>query len=169
MKQQSILSLANISTEPTEKIAKQPDRKKIPSAKPKQKPKEKNPVNKTRPHRHTPDELQVLIDKYFEQDGTEREVIVGNGANKQIKKIRVYTLTGMSLYCGFCDKNELFQLERNPAYTRVIKSARSRIEKIYEENLQTTGNSANIFALKNFGWVDRQEVITEERTIKLDV
>lgn len=125
--------------------------------------------NDFRSFRFTPDQLQAKIDEYFENGGTIREVILGSGSNKYTRSFRLYTLTGMCLYCGFNDKDHFFQLERNNSYKSVIKRARSKIEQIYEENLQTSGNSANIFALKNFGWVDKQEVVHEERTIKLDV
>ena len=37
-----------------------------------------------------------------------------------------------------------------------IKNARTRIEQHYEELVQE-GNSGAIFALKNFGWSDKQE------------
>lgn len=117
----------------------------------------------------TPEEFDSMVDDYFNVGGTEREVIVGSGSNKQIRTIKVFTLTGMCLFLGFVDKLSLFKLERNNLYGQAIKRARSRIEQIYEENLQTTGNSANIFALKNFGWVDKQEIIHEEKHLKLDV
>ena len=119
--------------------------------------------------KYTPEELEKKIEEYFEIGASIKEVIVGAGNNKTIKSLKIYTLTGMSLYCGFMDKDHLFQLERNNSYKRVIKKARARIEQIYEELLQTTGQSATIFALKNFGWVDKQEVIHEERTLKVDI
>ena len=125
--------------------------------------------NDFRRFKYTPTELQAKIDEYFKAGATQREVVLGSGANRYTRTMYIYTLTGMCLFCGFVDKVQLFDLERNNAYKPIIKKARSRIEKVYEENLQVTGNSANIFALKNFGWVDKQEIVTEERTIKLDV
>ena len=117
----------------------------------------------------SPDELQNKVDEYFEIGGSVREVIMTTGKNKYTKELRIYTLTGLCLFCGFVDKDQLFQLERNIKYQHVIKKARSRIEQIYEEGLQISGNSANIFALKNFGWQDKQEIVHEEKTLKLDI
>lgn len=116
-----------------------------------------------------PDELEKKINDYFEFGANQREIVMQTGKNKYTKTVFIYTLTGLCLYCGFNDKTHFFQLERNNAYKDIIKKARTKIEQIYEENLQVSGNSANIFALKNFGWVDKQEVIHEERTLKLDI
>lgn len=118
---------------------------------------------------YSPSEFAEKVEQYFIDGGTEREVILGQGANKYTKTIMIFTLTGLTLYLGLNDKKDLFNLERNVRYREVIKNARTRIERVYEENLQTTGNSANIFALKNFGWVDKQEITHEVQTIKLDV
>jgi len=128
-----------------------------------------NNVKLGRPFKFSPEQLQDKIDQYFIEGGSIREVIMTTGKNKYTKEIKIYTLTGLCLYCGFVDKDQLFHLERNNSYKQVIKKARSRIEQIYEENLQISGNSANIFALKNFGWRDTQEIIHEEKTIKLDI
>lgn len=167
----SILSKTSISTETKTASAIQPKKINNDTAKP-EIVKEKDPIDEKELYKRfllTPTELENKVNEYFESGGSVREVIVGNGANKRVLSLNIYTLTGMCLYCGFVDKMQLFMLERNNAYAHTIKRARSKIEKIYEENLQTTGNSANIFALKNFGWVDKQEIVTEDKTIKLDV
>ena len=170
MNRKSILKIAKIENPAANHTIKRQEVKK-PDPKPATKPTQNQKTEKEifKRFKYTPTELQAKIDEYFKQGGTVRQVVVGNGSNKQMKDILIYTLTGLCLYCGFCDKEELFQLERNPSYKRVIKKARTLMEKIYEENLQTTGNSANIFALKNFGWHDKQEVITEEKRIKVDL
>lgn len=167
--QKSILKLARITSETKSKTAEQPNRKK-PDPK-KTVITDQQPSNEKPSQRFllSPKELQDKIDQYFLEGGTIRQVIVGNGSNKKMVDINIFTLTGLCLYCGFADKNELFMLERNITYKQVVKRARTRIEKIYEENLQTTGNSANIFALKNFGWFDRQETVIEDKRLKLDV
>ena len=171
MNQKSILKLAQIEKPAQNHTIKRQNVKK-PDPKPAAKPiqtQQKTEKEMFKRFKYTPTELQAKIDEYFKQGGTVREIIVGSGSNRQIKEMRIFTLTGLCLYAGFCDKTELFDLERNPSYKATIKKARSRMEKIYEENLQVTGNSANIFALKNFGWTDQQTIVTEDKRLKIDL
>ncbi len=94
-----------------------------------------------------PEELQVKIDEYFEQDiKIELE-----------RKPFTLTITGLVLYCGFCDRVSFYDYEKRPEFSYTIKRARARIEEHYEKRLQGNNCTGSIFALKNFGWIDKQE------------
>ena len=47
-------------------------------------------------------------------------------------------------------------------FSYTIKRARLLIEILYEEQLQKGSPTGAIFALKNFGWKDRQEIVQRE-------
>lgn len=110
------------------------------------------------PKYKTAEELQTKIEEYFESGVRKRKVEVGRGAEKTIVEIPVPTITGLVLFCGFCDRSSFYEYEEREGFTHTIKRARTMIEREYEEQLATNGGSGPIFALKNFGWHDRQEV-----------
>ncbi len=97
------------------------------------------------PKYKTPKEMEKKIDEYFAQGGK--------------------TITGLVLHLGFADKQSLYDYQENkPDFTCLIKNARTRVEYEYEKalmdkELKPTGA---IFALKNMGWKDKQEVETTQ-------
>ena len=91
----------------------------------------------------TDKELQKAIDEYF----TEVEG----------KKDHKPTITGLMLSLGFCDRQSFYDYEKTGKHSCTIKKARLRIEQEYEQRLHTGQPTGAIFALKNFGWVDKQE------------
>ena len=103
------------------------------------------------------EELQDKIDDYFVNGVKKRQIEVGRGESKQVIEIPIPTITGLVLHCGFADRQSFYDYEKKEEFTCTIKRARTLIETEYEEQL-TTGNSAAIFALKNFGWTDKSEV-----------
>lgn len=109
------------------------------------------------PKYNTADELQAAIDDYFETGVKMRKVAVRRGKDMVIEEIAVPTITGLVLHLGFADRHSFYDLEKQKKFSHTIKRARTFIEKEYEEILQTTGNTGAIFALKNFGWRDKQE------------
>ena len=113
----------------------------------------KNKVGRP-PKFKTAEELQAAIDDYFEKGVTVKEVIV----DKKVVKVKVPTITGLALYIGFCDRHSFYAYEEIGEFSNTIKKARARIEQHYEELLQTGNTVGAIFALKNFGWRDKQEV-----------
>ena len=102
----------------------------------------------------TAEELQKKISQYF-KSGVKKKVS-WQGDKKII--IPIPTITGLILYCGFCNRASFYDLEKNPLFTHTIKKARSFIEKEYEELLHSGSCTGAIFALKNFGWIDKSEV-----------
>lgn len=68
------------------------------------------------------------------------------------------TITGLALYLGFESRQSLYDYEKNEEFSYVIKNARLRVENAYELNLHFKNPTGSIFALKNMGWKDTQEI-----------
>ena len=69
------------------------------------------------------------------------------------------TISGLALAVG-C-KDTVYRYGERAGFKRVIKEARLKIEGSYEKDLRKKGRSGDIFALKNFGWKDKQEIKQE--------
>jgi len=121
------------------------------------------------------EDLQKLIDGYFEyikgeskeEDiEVEKKSLTGQLPPIKVKeKIQVLvrrpeppTITGLALYCNFESRQSFYDYEKNGEFSYTIKRARLRIEMEYEKALHGTSPTGAIFALKNFGWKDKQEV-----------
>ena len=66
------------------------------------------------------------------------------------------TLLGLVLALGLCDKMQLYDYQGYPDFSLSVKRARSLIEHEYEKRLLSQSAAAGpIFALKNFGWMDK--------------
>lgn len=109
-----------------------------------------------------PDDLQKMIDDYFKLGVKKRKVIIGKAPNSQIVELQIPTITGLCLYCGFESRQSFYDYEERPQFSYIIKRARLFIENEYEELLQTGNTVGAIFALKNMGWRDKQEI--EQKT-----
>jgi hypothetical protein len=90
----------------------------------------------------TDTELQKAIDKYFKR--------IKNDEEKP-------TITGLAYDLGFESRQSFYDYEKAGAHSYTIKRARLRIESAYEQRLHGNSPTGAIFALKNFGWVDKQE------------
>jgi len=92
-------------------------------------------------------ELQLKIDEYIE--------ICTGDPEKQIPM----TFTGLAYHLGFCERRSLNDYaKRKDELSTPIKRAMLRIEQSYEEALRGNNSTGSIFALKNRGWTDKQEV-----------
>jgi len=105
----------------------------------------------------SPEELSSLIKQYFElfEEETTKE-------QRKAKGIEVYenrpTITGLTLFLGFESRQSFYEYESKPDFTYTIKTARTKIENLYENMLGTrSGTVGAIFALKNMSWSDKQE------------
>lgn len=74
--------------------------------------------------------------------------------NQQIQ----HTWTGLALHLGFESRKSLWEYGKKPEFSNSVKRALLRIEQIYEQNLFNKNAAGPIFALKNFGWKDKQEI-----------
>ncbi len=89
----------------------------------------------------SPEELQQIVDQYFED--TKQEDV---------------TITGLALHLGFESRQSFYDYEKNDAFSYIIKRARLRVELAYEWRLNSNSCTGAIFALKNMGWKDKTEV-----------
>lgn len=110
----------------------------------------------------TPEELENKIQEYFEKGVKMKTVILGPPNKRYEIQVAVPTITGLCLYLGFESRQSFYDYEKREAFSYTIKKARLLIESEYEEMLQAGNTSGAIFALKNFGWTDKQEI--EQKT-----
>jgi len=89
-----------------------------------------------------PEQIQKLIDEYFQETASED-----------------ITITGLCLHIGI-HKDTFYEYGKRKAFAETIRMARMRVENAYEISLRHNGRAGDIFALKNFGWRDKQEVDT---------
>lgn len=68
------------------------------------------------------------------------------------------TITGLAYYLGFNSRQSFYDYEKDGDFSYTIKRARLRIENEYEKALHHQSPTGAIFALKNFGWTDKQEI-----------
>ena len=111
------------------------------------------------PKYKTAEELQAKIEEYFATGMKKRLVEVGKGENKTVIEVPVPTITGLVLFLGFCDRRSFYDLESSDGFSHTIKRARTMIEQ-----LAIGGGAGPIFALKNFGWQDKQEILLDAKT-----
>lgn len=110
----------------------------------------------------TPEELQQVVDEYFQKGVTVKTVVIGKAPNNYTIDVEVPTITGLAHYLGFESRQSFYAYEKKPEFSYTIKRCRLFIEKHYEEMLQTGNTTGAIFALKNFDWTDKQEI--EQKT-----
>ena len=104
------------------------------------------------------DQLQKKIDEYFESGVKKKKVVVGKPSKQEVIEVPIYTISGLCLFLGFESRQAFYHLEKNDEFRYTIKKARLFIENEYEGQLQQGNVAGAIFALKNFGWSDRQDV-----------
>lgn len=99
----------------------------------------KNKVGKPLKFR-TVKKLQAAIDEYF-----------ANTAPDEV------TVTGLAIALD-TTRETLMDYEHRDEYADAVKKAKLRVQHEYEKALRRQGRAGDIFALKNFGWTDKQEV-----------
>ena len=115
------------------------------------------PVGRPRMYK-TPEAMQKKISEYF-KDCPDRRTIYLKDTEREVP---CPTITGLALFLGFCDRHSMYAYETNmPEFSNTIKRARAFMERIYETYLLQGNCTGAIFALKNFGWVDKSEVDTK--------
>ena len=91
----------------------------------------------------TVDEMQKKIDQYF-IDCEEKELPL--------------TVTGLAIALGFTTRQALINYEAKPEFVDAVKRAKLIVESFAEKMLYLGKTPTGaIFALKNFGWTDKQE------------
>lgn len=110
------------------------------------------------PFFNSSDDLQSKIDEYFATGVKKKKIKVGKPPKEIVIEIPVPTITGLCIFLGFESRQSFYAYEQKDGFSYTIKRARLFIENEYEELLQTGNTTGAIFALKNFGWVDKQEI-----------
>lgn len=87
----------------------------------------------------TPDALAKVINEYFENTPLDQ-----------------YTVTGVALTIG--GKQLLQDYEEREDFKDIVLKAKLIVEHSYELSLRKRGRVGDIFALKNMGWKDKQEI-----------
>ena len=94
----------------------------------------------------TPEELEECIDTFIAKCESDDKPL---------------TMTGLALGLGFCDRQSLYDYQKDPKFSCLIKKALLEVENSYEQRA-CSGNAAGpIFVLKNMGWSDKQEIKQE--------
>lgn len=86
-----------------------------------------------------PEAFARAVDEYFEKESNPK-------------------WSGLALHLGFESRQSLWDYSKKDGFSLPVKKALLRIEQAYEDNLLTKNAVGAIFALKNFGWADRQEI-----------
>jgi hypothetical protein len=97
----------------------------------------------------TPEEMQAIIDKYFEE-------------------VKQPTISDIAVYLGFADRYSLYEYEKKPLFTYTIKRLRARITAMYERAVVGNNAAGPIFMLKNLGYSDKQEIDLNANVTKMD-
>ena len=71
-------------------------------------------------------------------------------------------LTGLILALGLCSKPAFYEYEKREGFQNSVKRARLLVENAYEAALHKGNPAGPIFALKNFGWSDRLDVVSSD-------
>lgn len=68
------------------------------------------------------------------------------------------TLSGLILALGLCSRESFDNYGRRAEYVDSVKRAKLHVAMAYEDNLVKPHAAGSIFALKNMGWTDRQDI-----------
>lgn len=113
--------------------------------------KQKNPVGRPRAI-PSPEEFDARVDGYIDLCKQAGEPIL---------------LTGMILALGLTSKEAFYNYETYEGFSDSVKRARMLVEMEYEKRLNMAPSATGpIFALKNFGWKDKQEIETTVVEVK---
>lgn len=116
-------------------------------------------------HFNNADELQSKIDEYLEYiQGDFTDVQLRDDEDepyterKYTRRPEHPTITGLALFIGFESRQSVYDYEKTGEFSYIIKRARLYVENGYEQALMSEKPTGAIFALKNMGWTDKQEV-----------
>lgn len=100
----------------------------------------------------TPEEIKDIIDQYFIETPPEE-----------------ITLTGLCIALD-TNKQTLANYQEKEEFKQLLDMAKLKIENAYEKSLRKYGRSGDIFALKNFGWSDKQDIdLNSENKVDIQI
>ena len=100
----------------------------------------------------SPEQLQEKIQEYIDQN-----------------KESGLTITGLCYHCGFESRQSFYDLQKRDKFSYTIKRARLFIENFYELKLSDKFSTGAIFALKNLGWTDKQELSIKNDNLPFEI
>lgn len=68
------------------------------------------------------------------------------------------TWTGLALFLGFSSRTAIDEYLKYDGFSNSVKKAKAFVEYEYEKRLAGHSPTGAIFALKNYGWSDKQEL-----------
>ena len=118
---------------------------------------------KGRPYKYTPEQLEELVESYFNACRIRRKELAGIGITEEEQEQTNFTDDIHPTICGLAvaigtTRETIREYGNNPKFVDTIKKARARIEAYNEQRLFGNNVAGVIFNLKNnFGWKDKQE------------
>ncbi len=115
----------------------------------------------------TPEEMQKVIDAYFEEcNGVyvrDEDGVIETDKNGHpiTTKPKPLTITGLALALGFTSRQALLNYEGKEEFVDTIKKAKAKVEQYAEERLfdKDGVNGAKFNLSNNFkGWNERQQI-----------
>ena len=91
----------------------------------------------------SPEQFDEKVNEYYQHCKAEDEPI---------------TWTGLALYLGFSSRQSIDEYQHYEGFSDSVKRAKALVEWSYEKRLAGPNAAGPIFALKNMGWSDRQEL-----------
>jgi hypothetical protein len=127
---------------------------------------------------NTPEELQKMVDEYFDlysgltimRDSKGEAVVDKQG--KPILEIKPPTVSGLAYHVGFLSRNSVYDYaKRDDEFSCIFKRAKLRIVDFSERMLYSGKPVGAIFALKNSkeGFEDAVKVNSEVKQAQFDV
>lgn len=101
----------------------------------------------------TPEDLERKVEEYFNSCTIKVDEI-----GSIINYGDTVSITGLAFHLGFESRQSFYDYEAKNEFSYTIKRARLRVEMFYERCLTSAKPTGAIFALKNFGWKDTQEI-----------
>lgn len=94
-------------------------------------------------HYETPEDFDKKVEEYAAYCKAENEPA---------------TWTGLALFLGFSSRQGIDEYQKYEGFSDSVKRAKAFVEMEYEKRLCGTSPTGAIFALKNYGWSDRQDI-----------
>lgn len=116
----------------------------------------------------TVEELKEGINEYFNSIIKIR--FTGEEGNEE-QETYFYkpSVTGLAIHLGYATRQSIYDnSNRDEQFSYMIKKAVTFIEQYHEEALDSKNVTGHIFALKNMGWTDKQEIETKDVTKEKD-
>lgn len=95
-----------------------------------------------RPLKYTPQQIEIMAEEFFQRCDD-----MGDP----------YTITGLALALD-TSRKVLCEYEERDEFRDIVKKIKTRVENYAEKKLYTGTPTGPIFALKNFGWSDKQDL-----------